>query len=163
MANINSNNIDEKKNGLYIVSTPIGNMQDITLRAVEVLKSSDFILCEDNRNSKKILNKFEIKSKLIANHKFNEKKNLSKIIDLLKEGHSISLISDAGTPAISDPGAILVRECIRENINIFPIPGPSAVTSAISISGFSEKYYFYGFLPEKKKKIEEEFNKLFNL
>jgi len=163
MANINPNNIDEKKNGLYIVSTPIGNMQDITLRAVEVLKSSDFILCEDTRNSKKILNKFEIKSKLIANHKFNEKKNLSKIIDLLKEGYLISLISDAGTPAISDPGAILVRECIRENINIFPIPGPSAVTSAISISGFSEKYYFYGFLPEKKKKIEEDFNKLSNL
>ena len=163
MANINSNNIDEKKNGLYIVSTPIGNMQDITLRAVEVLKSSDLILCEDTRNSKKIINKFEIKSKLIANHKFNEKKNLSKIIDLLKEGYLISLISDAGTPAISDPGAILVRECIKENINIFPIPGPSAVTSAISISGFSEKYYFYGFLPEKKKKIEEDFNKLSNL
>ena len=163
MANINSNNIDEKKNGLYIVSTPIGNMQDITLRAVEVLKSSDFILCEDTRNSKKILNKFEIKSKLIANHKFNEKKNLSKIIDLLKEGHLISLISDAGTPGISDPGAILVRECIKEKINVFPIPGPSAVTSAISISGFSEKYYFYGFLPDKKKKIEEDFNKLSNL
>ena len=86
MANINSNNIDEKKNGLYIVSTPIGNMKDINLSAFEVLKSSDFILCEDTRNSKKILNKFEIKSKLISNHKFNEKKNLSKIIDLLKEG-----------------------------------------------------------------------------
>ena len=163
MANVNPNNIDKKKNGLYIVSTPIGNMHDITLRAIEVLKSSDFILCEDTRNSKKILNNFEIKSKLISNHKFNEKKNLSKIINLLKEGYLISLISDAGTPGISDPGAILVNECIKENIKIFPIPGPSAVTSAISISGFSGKYNFYGFLPEKEKKIVEDFSKLSNL
>ena len=147
--------LKQYENGLYLVSTPLGNLKDITLRAIEVLQQSHYILCEDTRVSKNLLDKYLIKSKLISNHKFNEKKNLSKIIDLLKEGHSISLISDAGTPAISDPGAILVRECIRENINIFPIPGPSAVTSAISISGFSEKYYFFGFFPGKKKKLRK--------
>ena len=133
------------KNGLYIVSTPIGNLSDITLRAINVLRKSNYILCEDTRTSKILLDRFEVKSKLISNHKFNEKKNLSKIIDILKLNTIVSLISDAGTPSVSDPGAILVNECLRNGINIFPIPGASAVSAAVSISGFSEKYFFYGF------------------
>ena len=155
--------IKEIKKGLYLIPTPIGNLGDITFRAVEILKNSDCILCEDTRISKNLLDKFDIKSKLISNHKFNEKKNLSYIIDLLKKDHLISLISDAGTPGISDPGTILVRECVKENINIFPLPGPSSVTSAVSISGFSEKYFFYGFFPEKEKILKEDFEILSNL
>ena len=147
----------DNENGLYLVSTPIGNLKDITLRAIETLKKSSYILCEDTRISKKLLDRYEVKSKLISNHKFNEKKNLYKIIDLLKSGEKISLISDAGTPSISDPGAILVNECINNNIQVIPIPGPSAVSTAISISGFSEKFFFYGFLPEKKQAMINEF------
>ena len=146
---------DKSKNkinfGLYIVSTPIGNLSDITLRALDVLKSSEYILCEDTRISKRLLDKYKIKSKLISNHKFNEKKNLNKVIEILRSEKIVSLISDAGTPAISDPGKIIVNECIKNEISIYPIPGPSAVTTAVSISGFSEKYFFYGFLPNKKK------------
>ena len=151
------------KKGLYLVSTPIGNLQDITFRAIETLKKSDYILCEDTRISKNLLNKYEIKAKLISNHKFNEKKNISKIINLFKEDTIISLISDAGTPGISDPGAILVKECIRNNINIIPIPGASAIPTALSISGFSEKFFFYGFFPEKKNEIIRDLEILSNL
>ncbi len=139
----------EIKKGLYLVSTPIGNLKDITFRAVEILKKSNYILCEDTRISQILLKKYEIKSKLISNHKFNENKNLSKVIELLKKGLIVSLISDAGTPSISDPGAILVKKCIENDIEIFPIPGASAVSSAVSISGFSEQFYFYGFFPDK--------------
>ncbi|MDA7811054.1 16S rRNA (cytidine(1402)-2'-O)-methyltransferase [Candidatus Pelagibacter sp.] len=161
---LHTENIKNKvKNGLYIVATPIGNLSDITLRALEVLKKSDYVLCEDTRISKNLLERYEIKSKLIANHKFNEKKNLSKVIDILKSGSIISLISDAGTPSISDPGAILVNECVSNDIDIFPIPGVSAVSSAVSISGFSEKYFFYGFFPEKNSKLKEDFERLTNL
>ena len=148
-------NKNEVKKGLYLVPTPIGNLGDITFRSLEILKNSDCILCEDTRVSKNLFNKFEIKTKVISNHKFNEKKNLSKIINLLKEGKIISLISDAGTPTISDPGCILVNECIKNNIDIIPIPGASAVTTAISASGFSDKYLFYGFFPEKEKNLKE--------
>ena len=155
--------IKNDESGLYLVSTPIGNLKDITLRAIEILKKSDFILCEDTRVSKNLLNRYEIKSKLISNHKFNEKKNTEKIIDHLKSGKIISLISDAGTPSISDPGAILVNECVKQDIRIFSIPGPSAVASAISISGFSEKFFFYGFFPEKKQTLENELQKLSEL
>ena len=155
--------IKNDESGLYLVSTPIGNLKDITFRAIEILKKSDFILCEDTRVSKKLLNKYEIKSKLISNHKFNEKKNTEKIIDHLKSGKTISLISDAGTPSISDPGAILVNECVKQDIRIFSIPGPSAVASAVSISGFSEKFFFYGFFPEKKQTLENELQKLSEL
>ena len=130
------------KKGLYLIPTPIGNLGDITFRAIELLRISDFILCEDTRVSKKLLDKFDIKTKLISNHKFNEVKNLPKVIDLLKKNKIISIISDAGTPGISDPGAILVNECLKENIDIIPLPGPSAVTTAISASGFDEKYIF---------------------
>ena len=154
---------NELKKGLYLVPTPIGNLGDITFRAVEVLKKSDYVLCEDTRVSKKLLDKFEIKSKLISNHKFNETKNLLKIIDLLKNNKIISLITDAGTPGISDPGAVLVNECLKKNIDIIPLPGPSAVTAAISVSGFSEKYVFYGFFPEKEKIIKENLRILSDL
>jgi 16S rRNA (cytidine1402-2'-O)-methyltransferase len=155
IVNPKSTNKETKKN-LYIVSTPIGNMSDISLRAIETLKKSDYILCEDTRVSKNLLNKYQIKSNLISNHKFNEKKNLIKIIKLIKEGYIISLISDAGTPSISDPGSILINECIKNNIEIIPLPGPSATISAVSISGFSEKFFFYGFFPEKQKLLEED-------
>ena len=146
----------EIKKGLYIIPTPIGNLGDITYRAIEILKRSDFILCEDTRISRKVMEKFEVKSKLLSNHKFNEKKNLSLIVNHLKNSKIISLVSDAGTPGISDPGAILVRECVKEKINIFPLPGPSAVSAAVSISGFSEKYFFYGFFPSKLKDIKND-------
>jgi 16S rRNA (cytidine1402-2'-O)-methyltransferase len=152
--------IKNNENGLYLVSTPIGNLKDITLRAIETLKKSSYILCEDTRVSRILLDRYEIKSRLISNHKFNESKNLSKIIDLLKSGKTIALISDAGTPSISDPGAILVNECVKNNIKIIPIPGPSAVATAVSISGFSEKFIFYGFLPEKKQAIANVFNQI---
>ena len=152
--------IKDNENGLYIVSTPIGNLKDITIRAVEILKQSDFILCEDTRISKNLLNKYEIKSKLISNHKFNEKKNTLKIIEYLKSGKIISLISDAGTPTISDPGSVLINECVKNNIKIVPLPGPSAVATVMSISGFSDQFFFYGFLPEKKQQIESELKRL---
>ncbi len=148
------------KYGLYIVSTPIGNLEDITLRALEVLRKSDYILCEDTRVSKKLLTKYKIKSKLISNYKFNEKKNIKKIIDLLKLNKIVSLISDAGTPTISDPGNVIVKECINNNINLIPIPGASAAIAALSISGFVNKYYFYGFFPENKSEIKENFEVL---
>ncbi len=149
--------------GLYIVSTPIGNLTDITVRAIEVLNKSEYILCEDTRISKKLLDKYNIKSKLISNHKFNEKKNIEKIIEILKSNEIVSLISDAGTPTISDPGKIIINECIKKKINIYPIPGPSAVTAALSVSGFSEKYFFYGFFPEKKKDLLNDLKYLSNL
>ena len=149
---------DKLKPGLYCVSTPIGNLGDITLRALYVLKKSDIILCEDTRVSGKLLSKFNIKTKMISNHKFNEKKNLDNILKLLNQKKIISVISDAGTPVISDPGSILINECILNNINIYPIPGVSASTTAISISGFSDKYFFGGFLPEKKKDLNNLFD-----
>ena len=157
----NKNN--KVKCGLYIVATPIGNLSDITLRALEVLKQSDYILCEDTRTSKNLLDRYEIKSKLISNHKFNEKKNLTKIINILKSDCIVSLISDAGTPSVSDPGAILINECVVNDINVYPIPGASSVSTAVSISGFDEKYFFYGFFPEKNVKLREDFEKLSKL
>ena len=157
----NKNN--QVKSGLYIVSTPIGNLGDITFRAIEVLNKSDYILCEDTRVSKILLEKYNIKSKLVSNHKFNEKKNSLKIIEILKSNLIVSMISDAGTPTVSDPGAILINECLKNDINIFPIPGSSAVSTAVSISGFSEKYFFYGFFPEKNGQLKEEFEILSNL
>ena len=155
---------DKKKNklksGLYVVSTPIGNLRDISLRCLDILRESDTILCEDTRVAQKILNRYDIKAKLVSNHKFNEKKNLPKIIEILKKNKSVSIISDAGTPSVSDPGNLIVLECIKNSIDIFPIPGPSAVTSAVSVSGFSEKYYFYGFFPEKEKNIKNDLEDL---
>ena len=149
--------------GLYLVSTPIGNMEDITYRALNILRNSDFILCEDTRRSAKLLFYFKIKKKLLSFHKFNEKKVTGKIIDLIKKGKIISLISDAGTPIISDPGLTLVKACIGENLNVTPIPGASAVTAAISASGFSDKYIFYGFLSKKESEVDKVLKNFVNL
>ena len=151
------------RKGLYLVTTPIGNLGDITLRALEILKNSDYILCEDTRVAKKILNHYNINTNLISNHKFNEKSNIKKINKLINSKNIVSLISDAGTPAISDPGLILIKECIKKDINIIPIPGPSAVTAAISVSGFSDKFYFLGFISDKNSQIDKEFNSLSKL
>tara|TARA_B100001250_G_C19775990_1_gene779576 strand:+ start:68 stop:907 length:840 start_codon:yes stop_codon:yes gene_type:complete len=144
--------------GLYIVSTPIGNLEDITLRALNVLKNSDKILCEDTRRSIKLLNYYGIKKKLIPNHKFNEKKIAESIIQLIESGEKVSIISDAGTPTFSDPGLVLIKECIKRKIKIFPIPGVSAATTAMSVSGFNDQYFFYGFLPKKATAVEKEIN-----
>jgi len=140
---------------LYIVSTPIGNLDDITIRAIEVLKNSDIILCEDTRHSLKLLNHLKIKKKLISYHKFNEKKELEKIIKYLNEGKILSLISDAGTPSLSDPGRLLIQTCIKKNIKIVPIPGVSSITASMSISGFKDQFLFYGFLPKTEKELEK--------
>ena len=140
-------------NSLYIVSTPIGNLDDITIRAIEVLKNSDIILCEDTRHSLKLLNHLRIKKKLVSYHKFNEKKELDKIIKYINEGKILSLISDAGTPALSDPGRLLIQACIKNNINISPIPGISSITASMSISGFKDQFLFYGFLPKTENEV----------
>ena len=140
---------------LYIVSTPIGNLDDITLRAVKVLKNSDIILCEDTRHSLKLLNHLKIKKKLIPYYKFNEKKELKKIIEYLNEGQILSLISDAGTPALSDPGRLLINECIKKDINVIPVPGASSIAASMSISGFKDQFLFYGFLPKTEKEVDK--------
>ena len=154
---------DILKPGLYCVSTPIGNLGDITFRAIYILNKSDIILSEDTRVSSKLLSKFNIKTKLLPNHKFNEKRNVKNVLNLLKENKIISIISDAGTPTISDPGGILINECIKNKIDIFPVPGPSAVVTAVSISGFSNNFFFCGFLPDKKLQIDQLFQKISNL
>jgi len=147
-------------NNLYIVSTPIGNLDDITLRALDVLKNSDIILCEDTRRSLKLLNHFKIKKKLISYHKFNEKKQSSNIIEHINQGKILSLISDAGTPLLSDPGRLLLNLCVENHINIVPIPGVSSITSAMSVSGFKDKFLFYGFLPKTENELEKVFSTL---
>ncbi len=161
MYNIELNDI--LKPGLYCVSTPIGNLGDITFRAIYILNKSDVILSEDTRVSSKLLSRFNINTKLLSNHKFNEKKNIKKVLNLLKENKIISIISDAGTPTISDPGGILINECIKNKIDIFPVPGSSAATAAVSISGFSNNFFFCGFLPDKKLQIDQLFQKISNL
>jgi 16S rRNA (cytidine1402-2'-O)-methyltransferase len=142
-------------NNLYIVSTPIGNLDDITFRALEVLKNSDIILCEDTRRSLKLLNHYKIKKKLVSYHKFNEKKQVPKIIEYIKGGKILSLISDAGTPLLSDPGRLLVKQSIENNIKVIPIPGASSISAAMSISGFRDQFLFYGFLPKTENELEK--------
>ena len=147
-------------NTLYIVSTPIGNLDDITLRAIQVLKKSDIILCEDTRRSSKLLNHLKIKKQLISYHKFNEKKQLKNIIEHINKGKILSLISDAGTPLLSDPGRLLLNECLIREIKIVPIPGVSSIATAMSVSGFSDKFLFYGFLPKKLNELTKVLNVL---
>lgn len=146
--------------GLYIVSTPIGNLDDFTIRSINVLSKSNLILCEDTRRSIKLLNHYKIKNKLVSYHKFNEQSRVRYIIDKIKSGDAISLISDAGTPSISDPGRILCQECIKNHLDVVPIPGPSAITAAMSVSGFGDKFYFHGFLNKQRTKTENEFKKI---
>jgi len=150
------------KDNLYIVSTPIGNLDDITLRAIEVLKSSDIIICEDTRHSLKLLNHLKIKKILISYHKYNEKKQTTNIIKHINEGKILSLISDAGTPVLSDPGRSLINECIKRKIKVIPIPGVSSITTAMSVSGFKDQFLFYGFLPKKKNELKKVLNSLSN-
>ena len=147
-------------NHLYIVSTPIGNLDDITFRALEVLKKSDIILCEDTRRSIKLLSHYKIKKKLVSYHKFNEKNQLANIIKYFNEGKILSLISDAGTPLLSDPGRLLVNRCISNGIQVVPIPGASSITAALSVSGFKDQFLFYGFLPKTENELKNILTKL---
>ena len=136
---------------LFIVATPIGNLDDITFRAVETLKSVDLVLAENTRHSQKILNHFNIKTPISAFHDYNEREKCNTVIDKLKQGDSIALISDAGTPLISDPGYILVSAAKKNSVNVVPIPGPSALIAALSASGIpSDRFSFFGFLPSKQ-------------
>lgn len=146
--------------GLYVVSTPIGNLDDISKRQQDILSSSDYILCEDTRVTSKLLNHLNIKKKLISYHSFNELKKTNDLINDLKENKVLSLVSDAGTPALSDPGRVIISKCHEENIKVIPIPGPSAITAAVSVSGFSDNFYFCGFLPKKNKEINDYLSKI---
>jgi len=136
---------------LTLVPTPIGNLQDITLRALEVLKNADLILAEDTRTARFLLQHFQIEKRILSHHQHNEHNALKEVIRLLKEGNKIALVSDAGTPAISDPGFLIVRECIKEDIEVYCLPGPTAFVPALVMSGLPcDKFVFEGFLPQKK-------------
>ncbi|MDO5518609.1 MAG: 16S rRNA (cytidine(1402)-2'-O)-methyltransferase [Clostridium sp.] len=148
---------------LYLVPTPIGNLKDITLRALEVLKEADLIAAEDTRQTLKLLNHFEIKKPLISYHKFNEQGKSNEIINLLEEGKSIALVSDAGTPGISDPGSVIVERCIKENIEFEVLPGATAITTALVYSGLdTTKFLFRGFLPRENKDRKAVTSELLN-
>ena len=141
---------------LFVVGTPIGNLEDMTLRAISTLQNVNLILAEDTRNSKKLLNAHNIDSKMISYHDHSSEKEIKKIVDLLLEGKDLALISDAGTPTISDPGYGLIRECIKNDITIIPIPGVSSITAAMSVSGLpSDSFTFIGFLPQKKGRLKK--------
>ena len=150
------------KGYLFVVGTPIGNLEDITLRAISTLQNVDLILAEDTRNSKKLLSAHNIDTKMMSYHEHSKEKETKRIISLLLDGKNLALISDAGTPTISDPGYGLIRDCIKKEIKIIPIPGASAITTAMSVSGLpSDSFTFFGFLPQKKgriKKIKELLN-----
>jgi len=138
---------------LYIVATPIGNLDDISLRALETLKSVNFVLCEDTRVTKKLLDNFEIQAPLMSYHQHSDFRKIREIKNLLEEGKNLALVTDAGTPGISDPGNLLIAELIKNKIEIVPIPGPSALITALSISGFpTDKFLFLGFPPHKNKR-----------
>ena len=144
------------KGQLFVIGTPIGNLEDITLRAISTLKNVDIILAEDTRNSKKILDAHNIDTKMMSYHDHSSEKEIKKIVDLLRNGKQLALISDAGTPTISDPGYGLIRDCIRNEIGIVPIPGVSSITAAMSISGLpSDSFTFVGFLPQKKGRLKK--------
>ena len=148
-----------EKGKLYIVGTPIGNLKDITIRALEVLENVDIILAEDTRQTLKLLNHYNISSKLLSYHKFNEKEKLKEIVGLLKEGNSLALVSDAGMPILSDPGQPLVMMLVEENIDMEVVPGPTALTSAIVYSNIStETFVFEGFLPVNSRRRKERLN-----
>ena len=141
------------KSALYLIPTPIGNLEDISTRSIYILEQSDYILCEDTRVTLKFLNHLKLKKKLIAFHQFNENEKIKSILQDLKQNKILSLVSDAGTPALSDPGRLLISKCHEQNIGVIPIPGASAITCAISASGFSDQFFFCGFLPKKDKEI----------
>src|SRR5665648_344524 len=136
---------------LYLVPTPIGNLEDMTLRGIRILKEVDVILAEDTRTSSKLLAHFEIKNKMISHHKFNEHKTVEMIARQIEDGKNVAMISDAGTPGISDPGFLLVRACIDNGVEVECLPGPTALIPALAVSGLpTDKFVFEGFLPQKK-------------
>ena len=140
---------------LFVVGTPIGNLEDITLRAISTLQNVQIILAEDTRNSKKLLDAHNIDTKMMSYHDYSSEKEIKKIVNLLLEGQDLALISDAGTPTISDPGYGLIRDCIKHDISIIPIPGASSITVAMSASGLrSDSFTFIGFLPQKKRRLK---------
>lgn len=146
---------------LYLCGTPIGNLEDMTYRAVRILKECDLIACEDTRQTIKLLNHFEIKTKMISYHQHNEEKSAVFLIDQLKKGKNISLVSDAGMPIISDPGSVLLREALKNSIQVIPVPGPSAFLLSLVVSGFDiSKFTYYGFLPHKQKDKNELFQRI---
>lgn len=146
---------------LYVVATPIGNLSDITRRSIEILNNVDIILCEDTRNSSHLLNSLDIKTKLMSYHKFNETTRSKEVIDLLKTGMNIAIITDAGTPCISDPGSILVQKALKNDIEVYSIPGPSAVITALTLTGLSiDNFAFYGFLDRKNTKQIEKLKEI---
>ena len=145
-----------KEYDFYIVPTPIGNLGDITLRAIEILKSVDLIACEDSRVTQKILNHFDIRTKCVSYHKYNEKERINEILDFLKTGQKMALVSDAGTPLICDPGSVIVKELRKNGFSITSLPGANAVITFLSqISREDEEFTFIGFLPKTQAKIEE--------
>ena len=136
---------------LYVVATPIGNLEDITLRALATLKSVDLIVCEDTRMTKRLLDRYEISKPVLSYHQHSDLLKIQHIVDQLKAGKNIALVSDAGTPGICDPGNQLVAAAVKEEIKVVPIPGPSAVAAALSVAGVpTDSFIFYGFLPHKK-------------
>ncbi len=141
---------------LFLVSTPIGNLDDLTFRAVRVLREADLVACEDTRQTLKLLNRYELKKKLISFYESRESQRIPHLLNLLREGRSIALVTDAGTPGISDPGFRLVREAVREGLTVVPIPGPSAVTSALAASGLpTHRFLFMGFAPPKREALRK--------
>ena len=145
---------------LYLVATPIGNLEDITFRAINILKQVDIIAAEDTRQTLKLLNHYEISKPLISYHRHNEEVKVESLIQKLKDGNNIALVSDAGTPVISDPGEIIVKEAIKEEINIVPIPGACALINALITSGLDTKEFcFYGFLSLNKKIRKKQFDR----
>lgn len=148
---------------VYIIPTPIGNMEDITLRAINTLKQVEVIFCEDTRVTSLLLNHFEIKKKLISSHKFNEDKNDNKLLDYLNDGKDVGIVTDRGTPIISDPGFELVKVAIENNFNVVSLPGPTAFVPALTVSGLSpQPFLFYGFLINKEGKRKKELELLKN-
>ncbi len=139
---------------LYVVPTPVGNLEDMTIRAIRVLKEVDLILAEDTRTSGVLLKHFEIKNAMLSHHKFNEHQTVEGIVNRIKAGENVALISDAGTPGISDPGFLLVRECLRHDVEVTCLPGPTAFVPALVASGLpDERFAFEGFLPQKKGRV----------
>lgn len=139
---------------LYVVPTPVGNLEDMTFRAIRILKEADLILAEDTRTSGILLKHFEIKNAMMSHHKFNEHKTVDGIVNRIKAGETVALISDAGTPAISDPGFLVVRECVRHGIEVHCLPGATAFVPALVASGLpNDRFCFEGFLPQKKGRM----------
>lgn len=157
--------MEERQQGiLYVVATPIGNLEDITYRAVKILSTVDLILCEDTRRTKILCLHYNINKPLKSYYSYIEQKRVKEIVPYIKQGYNVALVSDSGTPGISDPGFLIIKECIKENIKVVPIPGPTAFVAAAVVSGFPlEKILFLGFIPKKVGKIVKLFNEVKSL